>query len=167
MSPCDAFGWERIGDRMVLPPCAGSYEAILWLFITPGDLIAYGLGVKGRNRDLVRMLVNGLFWIAVGGRWIGDLDIDRADLSMIGPVDAKPQAREKLFMRDQMTLLLIRAIERRDTLSHKGLIPKTTMRNHHSPYQPSTHLPHPPPLPPPSHFPTPSPPSPLSLSSWI
>ena len=42
------------------------YEAILWLFITPGDLIAYGLGVKGRNRDFVRMLVNGLFWIAVG-----------------------------------------------------------------------------------------------------
>ena len=41
------------------------YETILWLFITPGDLIAYGLGVKGRNRDLVRMLVNGLFWIAV------------------------------------------------------------------------------------------------------
>ena len=41
------------------------YEAILWLFITPGDLIAYGLGVKGRNRHLVRMLVNGLFWIAV------------------------------------------------------------------------------------------------------
>ena len=41
------------------------YEAILW-FIAPGDLIAYGLGVKGRNRDLVRMLGNGLFWIAVG-----------------------------------------------------------------------------------------------------
>ena len=41
------------------------HEAILWLFITPGDLVAYGLAVKGRNRDLVRMLVNGLFWIAV------------------------------------------------------------------------------------------------------
>jgi hypothetical protein len=39
-------------------------EAILW-FIAPGDLIAYGLGVKGRNRHLVRMLGNGLFRIAV------------------------------------------------------------------------------------------------------
>ena len=39
-------------------------EVILW-FIAPGDLIAYGLGVKGRNRHLVRMLANGLFWIAV------------------------------------------------------------------------------------------------------
>ena len=38
-------------------------EVILWF--APGDLIAYGLGVKGRNRHLVRMLPNGLFWIAV------------------------------------------------------------------------------------------------------
>ena len=48
-----AFRWERI-------------DAILWLFIAPGDLIADRLGVtKDENRDLVRMLVNGLFWIAV------------------------------------------------------------------------------------------------------
>ena len=42
------------------------YEAILWLFIAPGDLISDRLGItKDENRDLVRMLVNGLFWIAV------------------------------------------------------------------------------------------------------
>ena len=38
------LGWERIGDRMVLPPCAG-FTTILWLFIAPGDLIADRLGV--------------------------------------------------------------------------------------------------------------------------
>jgi hypothetical protein len=59
------------------------YEAILW-FITPGVLIAYGLRVKGRNRDLVRMLVSGLF----RSRWIGYLDIDPADLSMTWTDDA-------------------------------------------------------------------------------
>ena len=42
------------------------YDDILWLFIVPGVLIADRLGVtRHENRHLVRMLVNGLFWIAV------------------------------------------------------------------------------------------------------
>ena len=59
-------------------------EVILWLFIAPGDLIAYGLGVKGRNRHLVRMLVNGLFWIAVVVVGLAIWTSTAADLSMIG-----------------------------------------------------------------------------------
>ena len=36
-------------------------DAVIWLFIAPGDLIADRLGVtKDENRDLLRMLVNGL-----------------------------------------------------------------------------------------------------------
>jgi hypothetical protein len=56
------------------------YEANLW-FIAPGDLIAYGAGVKGRNRHLVRILVNGFFWIAV-------VVVGLATLSMTGTVHA-------------------------------------------------------------------------------
>lgn len=41
-------------------------QALLRLVILPGDRVADRLGVtKGENRDLVRMLINGLFWIAV------------------------------------------------------------------------------------------------------
>jgi len=39
---------------------------ILWLFIAPGDLIADLLNIsQENNRDLVRMLINSLFWIGV------------------------------------------------------------------------------------------------------
>lgn len=42
------------------------YDAILWLFIFPGDLVSDWLGIsREENRDLVRMLVNSLFWIFV------------------------------------------------------------------------------------------------------
>lgn len=41
-------------------------DAILWVFIVPGDWISDRLGVtKDQNRDLIRMLVNGLFWIVI------------------------------------------------------------------------------------------------------
>ena len=41
-------------------------QLILWVFIAPGELIADRLGIaKENNRDLVRMLVNSLFWIMV------------------------------------------------------------------------------------------------------
>lgn len=41
-------------------------QAILWFFIFPGDWISDRMGVaKEENRDLVRMLVNSLVWIAV------------------------------------------------------------------------------------------------------
>lgn len=41
-------------------------DAIVWLFIFPGDLVCDRLGItKEENRDLVRMLINGLIWIAV------------------------------------------------------------------------------------------------------
>ena len=41
-------------------------EFILWLFIAPGDLVCDRLGVtQEQNRDLIRMLVNGLIWIMV------------------------------------------------------------------------------------------------------
>ncbi|RUM95308.1 hypothetical protein EET67_24020 [Pseudaminobacter arsenicus] len=39
---------------------------IIWLFIAPGDLIADRLGIsEENNRDLVRMLINSLFWITI------------------------------------------------------------------------------------------------------
>ena len=84
ISSSPTFWLERIGDPMVLPPCARLYEAILWLFITPGDLIAYGLGVKGRNRDLVINAYKRPFLDCGCGGWIGDLDINPVDLSMTG-----------------------------------------------------------------------------------
>ena len=41
-------------------------ELVVWMFIAPGDLIADRLGIyEENNRDLVRMLINGLFWIMV------------------------------------------------------------------------------------------------------
>ena len=41
-------------------------DAILWVFIAPGDWISDRLGVtQDQNRDLVRMLVNSLFWIGI------------------------------------------------------------------------------------------------------
>jgi hypothetical protein len=42
------------------------WQAILWLFLAPGDFVADRLGVtREENRDLLRMLVNSLFWICV------------------------------------------------------------------------------------------------------
>jgi hypothetical protein len=42
------------------------YDAIIWLFLFPGDLVADWFGVtEDQNRDLVRMLINSLFWIGV------------------------------------------------------------------------------------------------------
>ena len=39
---------------------------ILWVFLAPGDWVSDRLGVKAdQNRDLMRMLVNSLFWILV------------------------------------------------------------------------------------------------------
>lgn len=39
---------------------------IIWIFIAPGELVANFLGVsQENNRDLVRMLINSLFWIMV------------------------------------------------------------------------------------------------------
>ncbi|WP_173934732.1 hypothetical protein [Chelativorans sp. Marseille-P2723] len=39
---------------------------ILWVFLEPGDWVSDKLGVTtDQNRDLVRMLVNSLFWIIV------------------------------------------------------------------------------------------------------
>lgn len=40
-------------------------RALEWLFIFPGEWLSNRLGVtKADNRDLVRMLINSLFWIA-------------------------------------------------------------------------------------------------------
>jgi hypothetical protein len=41
-------------------------QFILWIFIAPGDWISDRLGVtQDQNRDLMRMLVNSLFWIII------------------------------------------------------------------------------------------------------
>ncbi len=41
-------------------------DAVLWMFIAPGDFVANWFGVtQDQNRDLLRMLVNSLFWIVV------------------------------------------------------------------------------------------------------
>ena len=41
-------------------------RGLVWLFIFPGDWISDRLGVEQENnRDLVRMLINSLFWIMV------------------------------------------------------------------------------------------------------
>jgi hypothetical protein len=41
-------------------------RALEWFFIFPGEWVSDRLGVtKADNRDLVRMLINYLFWIAV------------------------------------------------------------------------------------------------------
>ena len=42
------------------------FNAVLWFFLLPGDLISDRLGVTEDNdRDLVRMLANSLFWIGI------------------------------------------------------------------------------------------------------
>ena len=42
------------------------YDAMIWLFLFPGDLVADWFGVtEDQNRDLIRMLINSLFWIGV------------------------------------------------------------------------------------------------------
>lgn len=39
---------------------------ILWIFLAPGVWVSDRLGVTAdQNRDLMRMLVNSLFWILV------------------------------------------------------------------------------------------------------
>lgn len=41
-------------------------QFLIWIFIAPGDLIADRLNIsQENNRDLVRMLINSLFWIGV------------------------------------------------------------------------------------------------------
>lgn len=41
-------------------------DAVLWVFIAPGEWFSDRLGVaRHQNRELVRMLVNSLFWICV------------------------------------------------------------------------------------------------------
>lgn len=41
-------------------------QALIWVFIAPGDWVSSRFGVsQADNRDLVRMLVNSLFWIAI------------------------------------------------------------------------------------------------------
>lgn len=41
-------------------------RALVWFFIFPGDWVSDRLGVaKAENRDLVRMLINGFFWMIV------------------------------------------------------------------------------------------------------
>ena len=41
-------------------------QALIWIFIVPGDWVSSKLGVtQSDNRDLVRMLVNSLFWIVI------------------------------------------------------------------------------------------------------
>ena len=41
-------------------------DAILWVFLAPGEWLSDRMGVtQAQNRDLVRMLINSLFWIVV------------------------------------------------------------------------------------------------------
>lgn len=41
-------------------------QLIVWIFLAPGELLADQLGIsQENNRDLVRMLINSLFWIIV------------------------------------------------------------------------------------------------------
>lgn len=41
-------------------------DGILWLLIAPGDIASDWFGItKDENRDLVRMLINSLFWIVI------------------------------------------------------------------------------------------------------
>jgi len=41
-------------------------DAIVWIFIAPGDWLSDRLGVtQDQNRDLMRMLINSLVWIIV------------------------------------------------------------------------------------------------------
>ena len=41
-------------------------KALIWVLLFPGDWVSDRLGVEqAENRDLVRMLINSLFWIMV------------------------------------------------------------------------------------------------------
>lgn len=41
-------------------------DAVLYFFIAPGEIASNLLGVtQEQNRDLVRMLINSLFWIVI------------------------------------------------------------------------------------------------------
>ncbi|WP_274426808.1 hypothetical protein [Chelativorans sp. YIM 93263] len=41
-------------------------DTLIWLLLLPGDWVSDRLGVsKEENRDLVRMLINGFFWITI------------------------------------------------------------------------------------------------------
>ena len=61
------------------------YDAIIWLFLFPGDLVADWFGVtEDENHDLVRMLINSLFWIGCRRHRVGHLDVDVAYVSMTG-----------------------------------------------------------------------------------
>ncbi|MCT8988923.1 hypothetical protein NYR54_01250 [Chelativorans sp. SCAU2101] len=41
-------------------------QFILWVLLAPGDWVSDRLGVTtDQNRDLVRMLINSLFWIMI------------------------------------------------------------------------------------------------------
>ena len=41
-------------------------QALIWVFLFPGDWVSDRLGVEqAENRNLVRMLINSLFWIMV------------------------------------------------------------------------------------------------------
>ncbi len=49
------------------------FRCIAWILLLPGNLVSDRLGVsQENNRDLVRMLINSLFWILVGvfGLWL-------------------------------------------------------------------------------------------------
>ncbi|MBA3519645.1 MAG: hypothetical protein H0T75_18850 [Rhizobiales bacterium] len=42
-------------------------KALAWLLLLPGDLACNAMSVgNADNRDLVRMLINGLVWIVIG-----------------------------------------------------------------------------------------------------
>ena len=41
-------------------------DAVLWVFIAPGEWLSDRMGVtQDQNRELARMLINSLFWIVV------------------------------------------------------------------------------------------------------
>jgi hypothetical protein len=40
-------------------------DVLAWPFLLPGNLACRALGL-GKHRDLVRMLINSLFWTALG-----------------------------------------------------------------------------------------------------
>ena len=53
------IAWGEMAMRAIL-------QAVIWIFIVPGDWVSSKLGVsESDNRDLVRMLVNSLFWIVI------------------------------------------------------------------------------------------------------
>jgi hypothetical protein len=40
-------------------------DAVAWPFLLPGTLVCRAIGLS-QNQDLVRMLVNSLFWTVIG-----------------------------------------------------------------------------------------------------